>query len=181
MPGRRGRAGASAAGCARWTTGHPGPGSPLPNPVGLIRSDEGGATWESVSLAGQIDFHALALTDDYIVGFDGVTGLVTSTDRGATWQQGAPMAAVSLAAVGDEVWATTPRRGHTQHRPHHRLRPQPVVPAHSHGLTPGLLQPTRRMRARPSPVPVIPGLACWGCGDDALWIESHLEPADGSG
>lgn len=90
------------------SSGHPGPGSPLPNPVGLIRSDDGGATWESVSLAGQIDFHALALTDDYIVGFDGFTGLVTSTDRGATWQQGASMAAVSLAAVGDEVWATTP-------------------------------------------------------------------------
>jgi hypothetical protein len=90
------------------SSGHPGPGSPLPNPVGLIRSNDGGATWESVSLAGQIDFHALALTDDYIVGFDGVTGIVTSTDGGATWQQGAPMAALSLAAVGDEVWATTP-------------------------------------------------------------------------
>ena len=90
------------------SSGHPGPGSPLPNPVGLIRSDDGGATWESVSLAGQIDFHALALTDDYIVGFDGVTGLVTSTDGGATWQQGAPMAAVSLAAGGDDVMATTP-------------------------------------------------------------------------
>jgi hypothetical protein len=90
------------------SSGHPGPGSPLPNPVGLIRSDDGGATWESVSLAGQIDFHALAVTEEMIVGFDGVTGLVTSTDGGATWQQGAPMAAVSLAAVGDEVWATTP-------------------------------------------------------------------------
>jgi hypothetical protein len=43
-----------------------------------------------------------------IVGFDGVTGILTSTDGGATWQQGAPMAALSLAAVGDEVWATTP-------------------------------------------------------------------------
>ena len=90
------------------SSGHPGPGSPLPNPVGLIRSDDGGATWESVSLAGQIDFHALAVTEEMIVGFDGVTGLVTSTDGGATWQQGAPMAALSLAAVGDEVWATTP-------------------------------------------------------------------------
>jgi hypothetical protein len=90
------------------SSGHPGPGSPLPNPVGLIRSDDGGATWESVSLAGQIDFHALAVTEEMIVGFDGVTGIVTSTDGGATWQQGAPMAALSLAAVGEEVWATTP-------------------------------------------------------------------------
>jgi hypothetical protein len=90
------------------SSGHPGPGSPLPNPVGLIRSDDGGATWESVSLAGQIDFHALAVTEEMIVGFDGVTGIVTSTDGGATWQQGAPMAALSLAAVGEEVWAATP-------------------------------------------------------------------------
>lgn len=71
--------------------------------MGLIRSDDGGATGESVSLAVQIDFHALALTDDCIVGFDGVTGIVTSSDGGATWQQGAPMAALSLAAVGEEV------------------------------------------------------------------------------
>lgn len=90
------------------SSGHPGPGSPLPNPVGLIRSDDGGTTWESVSLGGQIDFHALAMTEEMLVGFDGVTGIVTSTDGGATWQQGAPMAALSLAAVGDEVWATTP-------------------------------------------------------------------------
>ncbi len=90
------------------SSGHPGAGSTLPNPVGLIRSDDGGETWESVSLAGQTDFHALTVTDDMIVGFDGVTGIVTSTDGGATWQQGATLAAASLAAVGDEVWAATP-------------------------------------------------------------------------
>ena len=90
------------------SSGHPGPGSAFPNPVGLIRSGDGGRTWESVSLAGQIDFHALATTGDYIVGFDGVSGIITSTDGGVTWQQGASLGAYALAAVGDDVWATTP-------------------------------------------------------------------------
>ena len=90
------------------SSGHPGPGSSLPNPVGLIRSGDGGRTWESVSLAGKIDFHALAATGEYIVGFDGATGIITSTDGGLAWEQGAPLGAYALAAVGDEVWATTP-------------------------------------------------------------------------
>ncbi|MDO8143410.1 F510_1955 family glycosylhydrolase [Isoptericola sp. 178] len=90
------------------SSGHPGPGRPLPNPLGLLRSDDGGETWDPVSLTGEIDFHALAVTDDYLVGFDGVTGLIVSTDGGSTWDQGPRMAAASLAAVGDEVWAATP-------------------------------------------------------------------------
>lgn len=90
------------------SSGHPGPASALPNPVGLISSDDGGATWQSRSLAGEVDFHALATTGEVIVGFDGVTGLLVSTDTGQTWQPGAPMAALSLAIIGDQVWATTP-------------------------------------------------------------------------
>lgn len=90
------------------SSGHPGRGSQFPNPVGLIRSDDGGQTWEPVSLTGEIDFHALATTGDDVVGFDGVTGILTSNDTGTTWQQGAPMAALSLAMIGDQVWATTP-------------------------------------------------------------------------
>lgn len=89
------------------SSGHPGLGSQFPNPLGLIRSDDGGQSWESVSLTGEIDFHAMATTGDYIVGFDGVTGIVTSTDGGVTWTSGPAMAAAALAAVGDDVWATT--------------------------------------------------------------------------
>ena len=90
------------------SSGHPGPGSRFPNPVGLIHSEDGGETWTSASLAGEIDFHALATSGDFIVGFDGVSGLVTSQDRGKTWSKAASMAAMSLAVVGDQVWATTP-------------------------------------------------------------------------
>lgn len=89
------------------SSGHPGRGSALPNPIGLIRSEDGGKTWETLSLAGEIDFHALATTGDFVVGFDGVTGLITSVDGGKTWDQAAALGPASLAVVGDEVWATT--------------------------------------------------------------------------
>jgi hypothetical protein len=90
------------------SSGHPGPSSPMPNPLGLIRSDDGGKTWRALSLAGEIDFHALAVTGDFVVGFDGVQGLRASTDGGKTWDQKAALGAMSLAVVGDQVWATTP-------------------------------------------------------------------------
>lgn len=89
------------------SSGHPGRSSTLPNPLGLIRSDDGGRTWDTLSLTGEIDFHALAMTGDFVVGFDGITGLITSEDGGKSWDQAAALAPASLAVVGDEVWATT--------------------------------------------------------------------------
>ena len=35
------------------SSGHPGPGTSLPNPLGLITSTDGGATWTPVSLQGR--------------------------------------------------------------------------------------------------------------------------------
>lgn len=90
------------------SSGHPGPSSSMPNPLGLIRSDDGGKTWQQQSLAGQIDFHALAVSGEFVVGFDGVQGLRTSIDGGNTWDQKAALGAMSLAVVEDQVWATTP-------------------------------------------------------------------------
>ena len=43
-----------------YSSGHPAPGSGLKNPFGLIRSQDGGATWEKLSLEGESDFHLLA-------------------------------------------------------------------------------------------------------------------------
>lgn len=65
-----------------YASGHPGPGSTLPNPVGLIRSTDAGKTWEPLSRQGQSDFHALTASRDNLVAFDGE--LRTSTD-GITW------------------------------------------------------------------------------------------------
>jgi hypothetical protein len=43
-----------------YSSGHPAPGSGLVNPFGLIRSKNGGKTWEKLGLEGETDFHLLA-------------------------------------------------------------------------------------------------------------------------
>ena len=49
------------AGTARnlYSSGHPAPGSGLVNPFGLIRSRDGGKTWDRLDLEGETDFHVL--------------------------------------------------------------------------------------------------------------------------
>jgi hypothetical protein len=43
-----------------YSSGHPAPGSGLVNPFGVIRSRDGGKTWEKLGLEGETDFHLLA-------------------------------------------------------------------------------------------------------------------------
>ena len=43
-----------------YSSGHPAPNSGLVNPFGLIRSRDGGKTWDKLGLEGEIDFHLLA-------------------------------------------------------------------------------------------------------------------------
>jgi photosystem II stability/assembly factor-like uncharacterized protein len=43
-----------------YSSGHPMPGSPLKNPLGLIKSKDQGQTWEFLGLSGEADFHLLA-------------------------------------------------------------------------------------------------------------------------
>lgn len=45
---------------ALYSSGHPAPGSGLVNPFGLIRSSDGGRTWQKMGLEGESDFHLLA-------------------------------------------------------------------------------------------------------------------------
>lgn len=89
------------------SSGHPGPGSALPNPVGLLTSDDGGRTWRPVSLTGAVDFHALATDGTRVVGFDGRAGLLVSDDAGASFEAGAPIAAAALAFGDEALYATT--------------------------------------------------------------------------
>ena len=42
-----------------YSSGHPAPGSGLVNPFGLIRSRDGGETWDKLGLEGETDFHVL--------------------------------------------------------------------------------------------------------------------------
>jgi hypothetical protein len=43
-----------------YSSGHPAPDSGLVNPFGLIRSADGGKTWDKLGLEGETDFHLLA-------------------------------------------------------------------------------------------------------------------------
>lgn len=90
-----------------YASGHPGPGSDLPNPLGLIKSSDGGKTWEPLSRQGESDFHALTTTKSGILAFDGE--LRTSPD-GKTWKTvaaGFAPAALAGHPDGDTVLATT--------------------------------------------------------------------------
>lgn len=42
-----------------YSSGHPAPGSGLVNPFGLLRSRDGGKTWDKLGLEGESDFHAM--------------------------------------------------------------------------------------------------------------------------
>jgi hypothetical protein len=43
-----------------YSSGHPASGSGLVNPFGLLRSKDGGKTWDKLGLEGESDFHLLA-------------------------------------------------------------------------------------------------------------------------
>jgi hypothetical protein len=91
-----------------YASGHPGKDSTLPNPLGLVKSTDGGKNWEQVSRQGESDFHALATTKSGIVGFDGT--MRTSTD-GKTWKTAAAGFAPAVLAgnpYSDTVLGTTP-------------------------------------------------------------------------
>lgn len=85
-------------------SGHPGAGSTLPDPVGLLRSTNGGETWETVSLTGEIDFHTLAVSGDNIAGAATTGELLYSQDAGATWTAIAEGEFTSLAWFDDQLW-----------------------------------------------------------------------------
>ncbi len=45
---------------ALYSSGHPAPGSGLVNPFGLIKSIDGGKSWQKLGLEGESDFHTMA-------------------------------------------------------------------------------------------------------------------------
>ena len=89
------------------SSGHPGPSSDAPNPLGLRASTDGGQTWTTQSRSGSTDFHVLATDGTSLVASDG-RGLQTSNDGGVTWTTGAEVTVGALTITPSGVWAVTP-------------------------------------------------------------------------
>jgi photosystem II stability/assembly factor-like uncharacterized protein len=69
-----------------FASGHPGINSQLPQPVGLLKSTDGGKNWKKVSLQGKVDFHLLEVSNKEIYGGDSGSGtLFYSKDQGKNW------------------------------------------------------------------------------------------------
>ena len=67
-------------------SGHPAQGSKASNPIGLLKSLDGGITWRAVSLVGKVDFHLLEGARSELYGADSQSGnLMHSADSGKTW------------------------------------------------------------------------------------------------
>lgn len=79
-------------------SGHPSPEDvAAPNPLGLVRSSDGGATWQTVSLGGDVDFHALDQGSGVLYGVDADGVLRTSTDT-LRWEVAPSPPALDVAA-----------------------------------------------------------------------------------
>ena len=90
-----------------YASGHPGEGSDLPNPVGLITSADAGQTWTPLSRQGQSDFHALTTSPAGILGNDGT---LRASPDGRQWtdlQIPLPPSALAARSDGRTVLAAT--------------------------------------------------------------------------
>lgn len=69
-----------------FASGHPGPGSKLPEPVGLLISNDRGKTWKKSGLQGEVDFHLLESGGADMYGVDSGSGnLLYSKNAGKSW------------------------------------------------------------------------------------------------
>jgi hypothetical protein len=85
-------------------SGHPDLRDDLPPLLGLIRSDDGGRSWEPISLLGEADFHVLRTAGTRIYGVNASDSqLLVSDDGGRSWAARTPSTALVdvAAAPGD--------------------------------------------------------------------------------
>lgn len=92
-------------------SGHPGVGSTLPNPLGLIVSRDAGSSWTTQSLSGEVDFHSLTVNGDQFVGWDTRGFIQYSSDGGRTWNPGPEITATSMTWFANTVWIATVESG----------------------------------------------------------------------
>lgn len=69
-----------------YASGHPGSGSNLPQPVGLLISTDNGKSWKQAGLQGEVDFHLLETAGADMYGVDSGSGdLLYSKNMGKSW------------------------------------------------------------------------------------------------
>ena len=84
-------------------SGHPGPGQDGPSALGLLESTDAGETWESRSLSGEADFHALEYRHDTVYGINSMTGeLLVSTDL-ENWETRSTLPIADMAVSPDDA------------------------------------------------------------------------------
>ncbi|MBB5803402.1 hypothetical protein F4560_003170 [Saccharothrix ecbatanensis] len=92
-------------------SGHPDPRDTGKAPhLGLIESLDAGKTWQSLSLEGEADFHALEAKHGAVYGYDSQTGQLAVTSDRLNWDRRArvPLADFAVSPSSpDTVLATT--------------------------------------------------------------------------
>lgn len=108
-----------------YTSGHPGAGVNLPDPIGLKRSFDNGRTLEDLGFEGEIDFHAMG------VGYGNHTvfvlneypnpkintGLYVTKDGGQTWSEikaenvGSDILSLAVHPTNSEILAIASKAG----------------------------------------------------------------------
>ena len=89
-------------------SGHPERGSKLPEFLGLIRSEDGGRTWRTVSRVGLADLHVIHALHGRLYAYDVVLGgLLVSRNEGRSWSERSTPRGTILDVVVDPA---NPRR-----------------------------------------------------------------------
>lgn len=84
-------------------SGHPNSRTDLPPNLGLLESSDGGATWDTLSLSGEVDFHTLDAKGGTVYGYDSGSGdLLASTDR-ENWTSLAQIPLADVAINPDDA------------------------------------------------------------------------------
>ena len=88
--------GFSATKDAIYSSGHPAPDSGLVNPFGVIKSTDGGQTWQKLGMEGESDFHLLATGYEsnavYVVNYQPNSkmkqpGIYYTVNDGFSWER----------------------------------------------------------------------------------------------
>ena len=93
-------------------SGHPDLREDLPSMLGLIESTDGAETWQSLSLEGEADLHAIEPTKGSVYAFESSSGRLIASDDRRDWRTIDQRPLLDLAALatstGDQLLATTP-------------------------------------------------------------------------